>query len=105
MEARLQADVRVNANIVEYIAGTHFSLRCRATPTPPSDSEFSWSCSTGCIPNTKTKQRYNITELEGADSAELNCSVIIGDMEYTSQSVTLREIGEYSNTNMCWVMM
>ena len=63
------------------------------TPTPPSDSEFSWSCSTGCFVDMETEQSINITELEVTDSGELNCSVIIDDVEYTSESVELQVTG------------
>ena len=59
------------------------------TPTPPSDSQFSWSCSTGCFVDMKMEQSVNITELEVTDSGELSCSVIIDDVEFTSKSVEL----------------
>jgi len=64
------------------------------TPTPPSDSEFSWSCSTGCFVDMEMEQSVNITELEVTDSGELNCSVIIDDFEYTSESVELKVTGK-----------
>ena len=65
------------------------------TPTPPSDSEFSWSCSTGCFVDMEMEQSVNIAELEVTDSGELNCSAIIDDVEYASESVELRVIGRY----------
>jgi len=65
------------------------------TPTPPSDSEFSWSCSTGCFVDMEIEQSVNITELEVTDSGELNCSIIIDGIEFTSESIELQVIGEY----------
>jgi len=93
-----QAGIHVNDNIFEYIVGSvsQVALRCMVTPLPPSGSEFSWSCSSGCIPNMKTNQIVNITELEVADGRDINCSMTVSDMEYTSHSVMLQAIGEYN---------
>ena len=63
------------------------------TPTPPSNIEFNWSCSTGCFVDKEMEQSVNVTELEVTDSGELNCSVIINDVEYTSESVVLKVTG------------
>ena len=38
-----------NNNIFEYFTETDLTLTCSVFPPPPSDSEFSWSCSTGCF--------------------------------------------------------
>ena len=87
--------VNSNSNIIEYFTGSNLTLTCMVTPTPPSDSEFSWSCSTGCFVDMEMEQSVNITELEETDSGELNCSVIIDDVEYASESVELRVTGKY----------
>jgi len=63
------------------------------TPSPPSDSEFSWSCFTGCFVDMEIEQSVNISKLEVTDSGELNCSVIIDDVEYTSETIELRVTG------------
>ena len=71
------------------------------TPTPPSDSEFSWSCSTGCSFDMETEQSFNITELEVTDSGELNCSVIVNGVKYTSEMIELQVTGKVTiNTFM-----
>ena len=85
-------------NIIEFPVGSNLTLTCMVTPTPPSDSEFSWSCSTGCFVDMEIEQSVNITELEQTDSGELNCSVIIDDVEYTSESIELRVTGKYTCT-------
>ena len=82
------------SDIFEFPAGSNLTLTCMVTPTPPSDSEFSWSCSTGCFVDMEMEQSVNITELEVTDSGELNCSVIIDDFEYTSESVELKVTGK-----------
>ena len=91
-------------NTFEFPVGSNLTLTCMVTPSPPSDSEFSWSCSTGCFVDMEIEQSVKITELEITDSGELNCSVIIDDVEYTSESIELRVIGKYTciyNTNAC----
>ena len=79
-------------NKFEYPVGSNITLTCRVIPTPPSDSEFSWNCSTGCFVDMETEQSVNITELEVTDSGEINCSVIIDDVKYTSELIQLRVI-------------
>ena len=86
--------VNSNSNIIEYFTGSDLTLTCMVTPTPPSDSEFSWSCSTGCFVDMEMEQSVNITELEVTDIGELNCSVIIDDVEYASELVELRVTGK-----------
>jgi len=83
------------SNVIELPIGSNLTLTCMVTPTPPSDSDFSWSCSTGCFVDMDMEQSVNITELEETDSEELNCSVIIDNVEYTSESVELRVTGKY----------
>ena len=79
--------------IFEFPVGSNITLTCMVTPTPPSDSEFSWICSTECFVDMEIEQSVNITELEIADSGELNCSVIIDNVEYTSEIIELRVTG------------
>ena len=64
-------------------------------PPPPCGSEFSWSCSSGCFVDMEIEQSVNITELEVTDTGELNCSVIIDDVEYTSETIGLQVFGKY----------
>ena len=85
----------MDPNNVRYIAGSNLTLTCMVTPTPPSDSEFIWSCSTGCFVDMEIEQSVNTTELEVTDSGELNCSIIIDGIEFTSESIELQVIGEY----------
>ena len=73
------------------------------TPTPPSDSEFSWSCSTGCIVDGKIGQSITITELRLTDSGELHCSVIVDGFEHTSKPIELRVL--VSCDEMCSIII
>ena len=77
-------------NTYQYYAGTDLNLICSVTPTPPSDSEFSWSCSTGCFADMEIEQIVNVTDLEETDSGILNCSVVINGIEYFSESYDLQ---------------
>ena len=77
-------------NVFEYYTGTDVSLTCMVTPTPPSDSEFSWSCSTGCFADMEMEQTINVTDIEEMDSGVINCSVIIDGMEYFSAFIDLQ---------------
>ena len=79
-------------NAFEYYIGTDLSLTCMVTPTPPSDSEFSWSCSTGCFADMEMEQTINVTEIEEMDSGVVNCSVIIDEMEYSSEFIELQVV-------------
>ena len=80
-------------NTIEVPAGSDLTLTCMVTPPPPSDSEFSWGCSTGCFVDMETEQSVNITELEVTDSGELNCSVIVDGEDYTSEPTKLKVTG------------
>jgi len=42
----------------------------------------------------KIGQTINV-ELELTDSGEINCSVIVDEVEYTSKTVELRVLGKY----------
>ena len=68
---------------------------CYVTPSPPFDSEFSWSCSTGCFADMEMEQ-YIYDELELTDSGVLNCSVSINEIEYFSELIEIEVIeGRY----------
>jgi len=78
------------SDIFQYSFGSDLSLACVVTPTPPSDSEYSWNCSTGCFADMEMEQTVNVTELEIIDSGIIKCSVIIDDEEYFSESFEVR---------------
>ena len=77
-------------NTFEYSAGTDLNLTCLVTPTPPSDSEFSWSCSTGCFADMEMEQTIHTTILNVTDSGILNCSVVVNGVKYSSESFELQ---------------
>ena len=79
-------------NAYQYFAETDLNLICMVNPTPPSDSEFSWGCSTGCFADMEMEQIVNVTDLEETDSGVLNCSVFINGVEYSSESFDLQVI-------------
>ena len=79
-------------NVSEYYTGTDLNLTCMVIPTPPSDSEFSWSCSTGCFADMEMEQTINVTDIEEMDSGVINCSVIIDGMEYFSAFIDLQVV-------------
>ena len=80
-------------SIFEHTVGSNLTLTCMVTPTPPSDTEFSWSCSTGCSFDMETEQSINITELEVTDNGEFNCSIIIDGVVYISETIELQVTG------------
>ena len=77
-------------NAFEYVVGTGLILTCSVIPPPPSDSEFSWSCSTGCFADMETTQIISVAALEEMDSGVISCSVVIDGMEYFSESFELQ---------------
>ena len=77
-----------------HYAGFDLTYTCLVIPTPPSDSQYSWSCSTGCFADMETEQSVNVSDLEAADGGVLNCSVMIGDLEYFSDPYYLQLSGE-----------
>ena len=79
-------------NTFQYFAGTFLFLICYVTPTPPADSEFTWSCSTGCFADMEMEQTINVTGIEEMDSGVINCSVIIDGMEYFSEFIELQVV-------------
>ena len=79
-------------NTNQYFAGTDLYITCFVTPTPLSDSEFRWSCSTGCFADMAMSQFVHVTNLEETDSGILNCSVVINGVEYFSEPFALQVI-------------
>ena len=61
------------------------------TPTPPSDSELSWSCN-GCSFDRSTEQSV-IFKVEEPGIDQLNCSININGIKYTSNTVDVRVSG------------
>ena len=78
----------------EQYAGFDANFKCSVIPTPPSDSEYSWNCSTGCFADMETEQTVNVSNLEVTDEGVLNCSVMIGDLEFFSDPYNLMLSGE-----------
>ena len=79
-------------NVLGFLNGIDLSLTCMVNPTPPSDSEFSWSCLTGCFADMKMEQIINVPEIEEMDSGVINCSVIINGTKYFSDFVELQVV-------------
>ena len=79
-------------NTFQYFTGTFLALFCYVTPTPPPNSEFSWSCSTGCFADMEMNQIIYTDELEETDSGVLNCSVSINEIDYFSELIEIEVI-------------
>jgi len=80
-----------NGSTYIYPFGYSITLRCRIFPTPPSDSKYSWSCSTGCLDDEEIEQSVNIKVTGGS---EIYCKIVIDDVEYTSESIKLQTEGK-----------
>jgi len=85
--------VRVPGNL-EYTVGDNVTLICITSPNQPAGSVFRWRCHDGCSFDMNIEQAIDI-ELELTDSGEINCSVIVNEVEYTSKTVELRVLGKY----------
>ena len=79
-----------NNNIFEYFAETDLTLTCSVMPTPPSDSEFIWSCSTECFADMQMTQNISVISLNATDNGVLNCSVVVNGVQYFSESFELQ---------------
>ena len=79
-----------STNVFQYVAGTGLSLSCLVNPPPPSDSEFSWSCSTGCFADMEMTQNISVMSLDITDSGVLNCVVNINGAELVSEPIGLQ---------------
>ena len=80
--------ILVNGNS-EYLMGTDLNLTCMVTPTPPANSTFSWSCSTGCFADMKTEQTIHVTDLDTLDNGIITCSVTIRYLKRHSEPLDL----------------
>ena len=60
-------------------------------PTPPSNSELSWSCN-GCTFDRSTEQSV-IVKVKEPGIDQLNCSININSIKYTSKTVDVRTSG------------
>ena len=94
--------VHGNTNILEFTVGSPVTLRCMVTPTPPSDSEFSWSCN-GCFLESVHFQFTTIDNSKMLDSGEINCSVIVDHEKYTSEPIELGKCHEIVQLGMNYV--
>ena len=81
-------------DIFESIVGYNITMTCLMAPTPPSDSEFYWSCQNGCSFDKKVGRTLVIVA-ELTDSGRLNCTAIIHGLEYVSESIELRILGKH----------
>ena len=80
-----------------YPVGSNVTLTCVVYPTPPSDSEYSWNCSTGCFADMDTEQSIYISDLKLTDKGVLHCSVMVGDFKFISDSLNFMIFGELIN--------
>ena len=81
-----------STNVFQYVAGSDLSLSCLVTPPPPSDSEFSWRCSTGCFAVFEMTQNISVMSLDITDSGVLNCVVNINGVELLSEPIELQVV-------------
>ena len=83
-----------NDSSFRYLVGSDVNVTCLVTPAPPSDSEYSWSCSTGCFVDMEIEQSVYVSELELTDEGILNCSVMIDGVEFVSDPFELVVLGK-----------
>lgn len=76
-------------NSINYLTGSALNLTCAVTPTPPSNSVFNWSCSTGCFANMDLNQTVSINMLNESDSGEIVCSFMFNGLQYESDPYKL----------------
>ena len=62
------------------------------TPTPPSDSQLSWSCDI-CSFDRSTEQSV-IVKVEEPGIDQLNCSIYINGIKYNSSTVDVSVSGK-----------
>ena len=84
-----------NSNVIEYVHGSKLTVRCFVTPVPPPGSEFSWSCSTGCLDNVTVQETVNITELGLLNNVVINCSIFINNNQYFSELIEVDVTGKF----------
>lgn len=83
-----------NSSVIGYVHGSDLTVRCFATPVPPPDSVFSWSCSTGCLDNVTVQETVNITELGLLKNVVINCSIYINNNQHFSQLIEIDVTGK-----------
>ena len=88
----LSEPVPGSTNIYRYDAGTNIRLSCSVIPTPSSDVEFSWSCSTGCFADMAATQNISVMSLDAIDSGIINCLANINGMVLSSEPIELQVI-------------
>ena len=72
-------------NVFEYFTETNLVLTCSISPTPPSNSEYSWSCSTGCFADMQMEQTISVTISNVTDGGIIHCSVVVDGVQYSSE--------------------
>ena len=61
-------------NILEYPVVSRLFLVCAVIPNPPANSQFSWSCETGCFADMQTRRIIFAAKLNTLDSGSITCS-------------------------------
>ena len=81
-------------NTFGYLTGSDLNLSCIVTPTPPSISNLSWNCSTGCFADMKTEQTINVTDTDTMDSGSITCTFTVNNEDYHSEPLNLLVSGK-----------
>ena len=89
-------DTNNDIDVIEYVLGSNLTMRCFVTPAPPPGSEFTWSCSTGCLDNVTVQETVNITELGLLKNVVINCSIFINNNQYFSGLVEINVTGKWT---------
>ena len=84
--------VNGSSNTLEYPVGSNLSLTCAVTPAPPANSQFSWSCETGCFADMKMSHTIFATKLNTVDSGSITCSLTINNVKYHSKPLHLQVV-------------
>ena len=80
-------------NTFQFFTETDLILTCFVSPTPPSNSEYNWSCSTGCFADMQMEQTISVTISNETDGGILHCSVVVDGVQYFSELFILQVIG------------
>ena len=92
-------------NTLKYLIGSDLNLTCAVTPTPPSNSVFNWSCSTGCFADMEMGQTISIAMLNESDSGEIICSFMFDGLQYESDPFNLQVVGECYCNNAVYIIV
>ena len=84
--------VNGSSDTLEYPVRSNLYLICAVTPTPPANSQFSWSCETGCFADMKMRRIIFATNLNTMDSGSITCSLTINNLKYTSKPLHLQVV-------------